>query len=125
MFKNRKNRFGCGKKYLKMSPSCGTRFFGPMKLGWTWEENEGKGNVWRRKITANPKQNKQRLKMAAVEGWQRICWEETQTHVLTSGSRLQAAIDYKRFSSKKNWSYLQARQFVQKSLKMKVLCIIW
>ncbi len=52
------------------------------------------------RLKAERPTNKQQLKVAAVNTWNSISREETQNLVMSMGSRLQAVIDCKGFSSK-------------------------
>ncbi len=52
------------------------------------------------RLKAERPTNKQQLKVAAVKTWQSISREKNQNLVMSIGSRLQAVIDCKGFSSK-------------------------
>ena len=57
-------------------------------------------HLLKRKLKAERPANKQQLKTAAVKAWESIKKEETQRLVMSMGSRLQAVIACKGFSTK-------------------------
>ena len=52
------------------------------------------------KLKGKCPKNKQELKTAAAEAWQSITRDQTQRLVMSMGSRLQAVIDCKGFTTK-------------------------